>query len=58
MTTMLLSPQTERYIPSGRFIMGSASSHAGADEKPVHLVELSGYCIDVDEVSVQAFATG
>ena len=37
--------------------MGSASSHAGADEKPVHLVQLSGYCVDVDEVSVQDFAT-
>ena len=36
--------------------MGSASSHAGADEKPVHLVQLSGYCVDVDEVSVQDFA--
>ena len=52
-----VTPKTERYISSGRFIMGSASSHAGADEKPVHLVELSGYCIDVDEVSVQEFAT-
>ena len=37
--------------------MGSASSHAGADEKPVHLVQLSGHCVDVDEVSVQDFAT-
>ena len=37
--------------------MGSASSHAGADEKPVHLVQLGGYCVDVDEVSVQDFAT-
>ena len=37
--------------------MGSVSSHAGADEKPVHLVQLSGYCVDVDEVSVQDFAT-
>lgn len=52
-----VTPETERYIASGRFIMGSASSHAGADEKPVHLVMLSGYCVDVNEVSVQDFAT-
>lgn len=52
-----VTPDVERYIPRGLFIMGSESSHAGADEKPVHLVELSGYCIDVDEVSVEDFAT-
>ena len=51
-----VTPAVERYIPSGRFIMGSESSHAGADEKPVHLVELSGYCVDVDEVSAEDFA--
>ena len=52
-----VTPSTERYVPSGRFIMGSASSHAGADESPVHIVELSGYCIDVDETSVTSFTS-
>lgn len=51
-----VTPTTERYIPNGRFVMGSASSHAGSDEKPVHIVQLDGYCVDVDEVSVQEFA--
>ncbi len=51
-----VTPATERYIPSGRFIMGSASSHAGADEAPVHVVHLDGYCVDVDEVNVSNFA--
>ncbi len=51
-----VTPSNERYIPSGRFIMGSASSHAGADESPVHLVYLDGYCVDVDETNVSAFA--
>ena len=52
-----VTPDTERYVPSGRFIMGSTSTHAGADESPVHIVELSGYCVDVDEVSVASFTS-
>jgi formylglycine-generating enzyme required for sulfatase activity len=46
-----VNPTTERWIPPGPFLMGSASSHAGADEGPVHVVELSGYCLDVAELT-------
>lgn len=51
-----VTPLTERYIPTSRFIMGSASSHAGADESPVHIVHLDGYCLDVAETTVADFA--
>ena len=52
-----VTPENERWIPAGPFIMGSASDHAGADEKPVHMVFLSGYCLDRDEVSVSQWAS-
>ena len=50
-----VTPKTERYIPTSRFIMGSASSHA-VDESPVHIVHLDGYCLDVAETTVADFA--
>ena len=46
-----VTPKTELWIPPGPFIMGSQSTHAGADEKPTHVVQLSGYCLDRLEVS-------
>lgn len=46
----------EIYIPASYFLMGSASSHAGADEGPVEAVWLDGYCLDRDEVSNKDFA--
>jgi formylglycine-generating enzyme required for sulfatase activity len=36
--------------------MGSESTHAGADEKPLHGVVMSGYCLDRTEVSLGAVA--
>lgn len=45
-----ITPAVERWVPPGPFLMGSASDHAGADEKPVHRVQLSGYCLDVSEM--------
>ena len=48
-----VTPKTEIWIPPGPFIMGSTSSHAGSDEKPVHVVTLSGYCLDTHEVAAQ-----
>jgi formylglycine-generating enzyme required for sulfatase activity len=48
-----ITPETELWIPPGPFLMGSASSHAGSDEDPVHAVTLSGYCLDRTEVSAQ-----
>lgn len=49
------TPATEIWVPAGPFLMGSASSEAGADERPVHAVVLSGYCLDRDELSKQVF---
>lgn len=44
-----VTPATERWVPPGPFLMGSASAQAGRDEKPVHVVTLGGYCLDVAE---------
>ncbi|HEX4511864.1 MAG TPA: SUMF1/EgtB/PvdO family nonheme iron enzyme, partial [Burkholderiaceae bacterium] len=41
-------------IPGGAFAMGSSDGHD--NEKPVHDVELSPYCIDLTEVTVGAYA--
>lgn len=46
-----VGPSTERWIPAGPFLMGSASDHAGRDEGPVHVVRLAGFCLDVHEAS-------
>ena len=52
-----VTPETERFVRSGPFIMGSASSHAGLDERPVHVVQLSNYCMDRVTVSRAAYAS-
>ena len=41
-------------IPGGTFMMGSSSGEDA--EKPVHRVELDGFCMDVTEVTVEAYA--
>ncbi len=41
-----VTPDTERWVPPGPFLMGSASTAAGRDESPVHVVTLSGFCLD------------
>jgi len=56
-TDPAVTPTQERWVPPGPFLMGSASSHAGADEQPVHVVTLSGYCLDRGEVTVAAWAS-
>ncbi len=43
-------------VPGGPFLMGSQSDHAGRDEHPVHVVTLTGYCLDEQEVTAAAFA--
>lgn len=43
-------------VPSGPFLMGSASVQAGADEGPVHVVRTSAFCIDAHEVRAADFA--
>ncbi len=51
-----VTPATERWVPPGPFLMGSASSHAGRDERPVHVVQLSGFCLDLVEVETEAWS--
>jgi hypothetical protein len=46
-----VTPDTERWVPPGPFLMGSASTESGADERPVHVVRLSGYCLDRAELA-------
>ena len=42
-------PPGSLWVPPGPFVMGSVSSHAGRDEGPVHVVHLSGFCLDERE---------
>ncbi len=49
-----ITPAVERWVPPGPFVMGSASDHAGRDERPVHVVTLAGYCLDVYEATADA----
>lgn len=51
-----VTPATERWVRPGPFLMGSSSTQAGADEKPVHVVQMSGYCLDRTEASVADLA--
>lgn len=51
-----VNPSTERWVTPGPFVMGSNSEEAGADEGPLHVVTLSGYCLDRDEVTAGQFA--
>jgi formylglycine-generating enzyme len=44
-----VTPDVERWVPGGAFLMGSVSDHAGVDEGPVHVVRTAGYCLDVHE---------
>jgi len=53
-----VTPNSERWVPPGPFLMGSASSQAGGDEGPVHVVFLSGYCLDRTAASASQFAPG
>ncbi len=50
-TDPAVTPDTERFVRPGPFIMGSASAQAGPDEQPVHVVQMSGYCLDRTTVS-------
>jgi formylglycine-generating enzyme required for sulfatase activity len=44
------------WVPGGTFTMGSDGDRAKPDEKPAHLVELTGYWIDATEVTNRQFA--
>lgn len=46
-----VTPATERFVPGGPFLMGSTSTQAGADEGPVEVVVVSGFCMDVHEAT-------
>lgn len=44
-----VTPEQERWVPGGAFLMGAAD--AGADEGPVHVVRLAGFCMDRTELA-------
>ena len=46
---LLSCPAGSLPVPSGPFLMGSISSHAGRDEGPVHVVSIDGFCLDKSE---------
>jgi formylglycine-generating enzyme required for sulfatase activity len=47
-------PSGMAWIPGGSFMMGS--NKGDNDEKPVHRVELDGFCLDITPVTVDAYA--
>lgn len=47
-----VTPATERWVPPGPFLMGHGVAGAGSDEGPVHVVFVSGYCLDRTEASI------
>lgn len=51
-----VTPSTERFVRPGPFVMGDRSPEAGWDERPVHPVFLSGYCLDRTEVAAGPYA--
>lgn len=42
-------------IPGGTFRMGSPEGEGDSDERPMHLVTLSPFCLDLTEVTVVAY---
>ena len=44
-------------VPASKFFMGSDENGAEPDEKPVHQVVLSAFCIDATEVTTAAYKT-
>ena len=52
----LFRPPGMALIPAGSFTMGAVSGEFDADETPAHSVSLQPFCLDVTEVSVQAYS--
>ena len=50
-TDPAVTPATERWVRPGPFLMGSVGTESGSDEGPVHVVELSGFCLDLTEAT-------
>jgi formylglycine-generating enzyme required for sulfatase activity len=51
-TDVSLCPEGMALVPTGAFVMGSDPEEAVVeDETPEHVVTLSDYCVDIDEVS-------
>ena len=49
------APAGMRWIPGGKFTMGSSSSFAREDERPEHIVEVRGFWMDETEVTNAQF---
>jgi formylglycine-generating enzyme required for sulfatase activity len=45
------------WVPPGPFLMGAASTQAGRDEQPVHVVHLAGFCLQRTEAPDRARPT-
>jgi formylglycine-generating enzyme len=54
-TTAAKGPEGMVWIPGGEFKMGSDSLEAKKDEKPVHRVKVSGFWMDVTDVTNRQF---
>ncbi len=51
----LPTPDGMVWIPGGQFKMGSSQSEARRDERPVHLVTVTGFYMDITEVTNAEF---
>ncbi|MCB1094486.1 MAG: formylglycine-generating enzyme family protein [Verrucomicrobiae bacterium] len=49
------APAGMKWIPGGKFTMGSSSSFAKPDERPEHVVEVKGFWMDETEVTNAQF---
>jgi formylglycine-generating enzyme required for sulfatase activity len=56
-TTTSSCPKAMVHVPGGTFQMGSPEGSGTKDERPQHEVTLSGYCIDITEVTVAAYTS-
>jgi formylglycine-generating enzyme required for sulfatase activity len=48
-------PQGMVWLPGGQFMMGSRDDRGESDQRPRHVVNISGFCMDRTEVTVGAY---
>ncbi|MBI5499825.1 MAG: formylglycine-generating enzyme family protein [Deltaproteobacteria bacterium] len=49
-------PAGTSYVPCGPVLLGSDTGEGDGDEEPEHVVDVSAYCMDTDEVTNGGFA--